>query len=69
MEKDATNIIYEMVIIAIENTEKECNKYKKNIEDLPKKRFLKLELSNLHEIRRTIERLKDFKENKKGLKC
>lgn len=66
MDNNATDIIYNMVIIAIKDTEKESNKYKKNIEDLPKKRFLKLELSNLHEIRRTIERFKNFKENKKG---
>ncbi|MBD3830691.1 MAG: hypothetical protein IE890_09400 [Arcobacter sp.] len=67
MKNSATKYIYEMVIIAINKTEIECSKYKEKIEDINIKKNLKCELSDLHEIRRTIERFDNFEINK-GLK-
>lgn len=66
---NATINIYEIVILSIKDIEKENNEYKQNIEDIHKTKALKFELSNLHEIRRTIEKLENFsnlnKHNKK----
>ncbi len=58
-----TNKIYNIVIKNILVTEDKCSKAKEKIEDLPKTKHFKNELSNLHEIRRTIERI-DIKEVK-----
>jgi hypothetical protein len=57
---NATINIYEIVILSIKDIEKENDKYKQNIEDIHKSKILKFELSNLHEIRRTIERFENF---------
>lgn len=67
MKNFHTASFYEMVIIAINKTEIECSKYKEKIEDINIKKNLKCELSDLHEIRRTIERFDNFEINK-GLK-
>lgn len=56
-----TNKIYNVVIKSIGTTENKCQKAKEKIEDLPKTKHYKSELSKLHEIRRTIERI-DIKE-------
>lgn len=56
-----TNKIYNVVIKSIGTTETKCLKAKEKIEDLPKTKHYKSELSKLHEIRRTIERI-DIKE-------
>lgn len=52
-----TNKIYNVVIKSIGTTENKCQKAKLNDEDLPKTKHYKSELSKLHEIRRTIERI------------
>jgi hypothetical protein len=56
-----TNKIYNVVIKSIGTTEKKCFSSKKDIDDIPKTKHWKSELSKLHEIRRTIERI-DIKE-------
>lgn len=56
-----TNKIYNVVIKSIGTTENKCQKAKLKDEDLPKTKHYKSELSKLHEIRRTIERI-DIKE-------
>ncbi len=69
----ATINIYKIVISSIKNIEEENDKYKQNIGDIHKTKILKFELSNLHEIRRTIEKFDNFsnfeKYNKKDFKC
>ena len=52
-----TNKIYSVVIKSIGTTEKKCFNSKEKIEDIPKTKHYKSELSKLHEIRRTIERI------------
>ncbi|MBL3518868.1 hypothetical protein H0A43_00075 [Arcobacter lanthieri] len=54
--------IYNLVVILIEKTEIEYFKYKGKHEDFSKIRLLKSQLSDLHELRRSIEKLHNFKQ-------
>ncbi len=60
--------IYYLVIISINKLENESFIYKRN-KDFSKLRDIKSKLFDLHELRRAIERLDNFKQDIKDYKC